>query len=366
MRNDYSKEVFLLKITDIKFKIATFKFVEPFKIAFAVMEGYDTLVVKIETDEGIVGYGEAAPMGFVTGDNLELAMAIGKEYREMLIGKNPLAIGHIHAVMDSKYLHNTSIKAAIDIACYDIAAKKMGVPLYQFLGGDYPVVESDVTIGIGTPEHMAKKSKEWVEKGFNILKIKLGEDIETDLKRMKLIREAVGNDVTLRIDANQGWSVKDAIRISKELENIGVDLIEQPIVHWDLEGLAEIKRAVNIPIAADESCQLPVDASKLARLRAVDGMNIKLMKCGGIYNAIKINAIAEAANIFCMIGCMGESVIANAAGMHVAAALANIKKVDLDVTFYTKSDWILGGFTREGGVCTLLDQPGIGVSVEGF
>ena len=95
-------------------------------------------------------------------------------------------------------------------------------------------------------------------------------------------------------------------------------------------------------------------------------MNIKLMKCGGIYNAIKINAIAEAANIFCMIGCMGESVIANAAGMHVAAALSNIKKVDLDVTFYTKSDWILGGFTREGGVCTLLDQPGIGVNVEGF
>ena len=293
-------------------------------------------------------------------------MAVGKEYREMLLGKNPLAIGHIHALMDGKYIHNTAIKAAIDIACYDIAAKKMGVPLYQFLGGCQNVIESDVTIGIGTPEHMTEKAVEWVEKGFNILKIKLGEDIETDLERMKSIRQAVGDKVILRIDANQGWSVKDTIRISKDLELLGVDLIEQPIVHWDLDGLEEIKRAVNIPIAADESCQLPMDAAKLAKLRAVDGMNIKLMKCGGIYNAIKINAIAEASNMFCMIGCMGESSIAISAGMHVAAALANIKKIDLDVPFYTNSDWIYGGFTHEGGVCTLSDEPGLGITVEGF
>lgn len=355
-----------MKITDIQFKIANFKFVEPFKVAFAIMEGYDTLVVKIETDEGIYGYGEAAPLGFVTGDNLNLAMTIGEEYRTLLIGKNPLAISYIHELMDSRYIHNTAIKAAIDIACYDIAAKKMGVPLYQYLGGWQNQVESDVTIGIGSPEHMAEKSIEWVEKGFHVLKIKLGEDIETDLERMRQIRQKVGSHITLRIDANQGWSVRDTIKIAKELETLNVDLIEQPIVHWDLEGLKEIKRAVNIPIVADESCHLPADAAKLSKLRAVDGINIKLMKCGGIYNAIKINAIAEANNMFCMIGCMGESVIANAAGMHVAAALANIQKVDLDVTFYTKSDWIHGGFVHSGELCTFLEEPGIGISIDGF
>ena len=352
-----------MKITDIKFEKATFLFEEPFKVAFTVMEGYDTLVLKVETDEGICGYGEAAPLEFVTGDNLETAFAIGKEFRKRLIGENPLANGHIHSIMDA-YAYNTAIKAAVDIACYDIAAKKMGVPLYQYLGGSENTVVSDVTIGIGSPDDMAAKSAEWAAKGWNMLKIKLGEEIGLDAERMRKIRAAVGNNVILRVDANQGWSVKDTIQIAKELDQLNVELIEQPTVHWDYNGLAEIKRSVAIPVVADESCHMPSDAAKLANMRAIDGMNIKLMKCGGIYNALKINAVAEANNLFCMIGCMGESRVANAAGMHVAAALSNIKKVDLDVTFFTKNDWITGGFENKGGICQLTDAPGIGKHVE--
>ena len=355
-----------MKITDIKFEKASFRFNEPMKVAFAIMEGYDTLVLKMETDEGIVGYGESGPLEFVTGDNLDTVMIVGKQFRDILIGENPLAIGHIHGLMDGKYAYNTSIKAAIDIACYDIASKKMGVPLYQFLGGARNTIVSDVTIGMGTPEDMAAKSADWAAKGWSKLKIKLGENIETDALRMRKVREAVGEKVVLRVDANQGWNVKDAIQIAKELEALHVELIEQPVVHWDLDGLAEVKRAVNIPVVADESCHSPADAAKLAKMRAVDGMNIKLMKCGGIYNALKINAVAEANNLYCMIGCMGESRIANAAGMHVAAALRNIKKVDLDTTFFTQSSWIKGGFENVGGTCTLLDKPGIGVTVENF
>lgn len=351
-----------MKITDIKFEKAAFKFEEPFKVAFTVMEGFETLITIIETDEGITGYGEAGPLEFVTGDNLETAYIIGKEYRSRLIGENPLAIERIHKIMDA-YAHNTAIKAAIDIACYDIASKKMGVPLYQYLGGSENVIESDVTIGIGTPDHMAEQSAKWAQKGWSMLKIKLGEDIETDAERMRKIRAAVGPDVTLRVDANQGWSVKDSIMISKELERLGVELIEQPVVHWDFDGLKEVKNASDIPVVADESCHLPNDAARLANMRAVDGMNIKLMKCGGIYNAIKINAVAEANNMFCMIGCMGESRIANVAGMHIAAALSNIKKIDLDVTFFTKNDWITGGFENKGGICTLQDAPGLGIEI---
>ena len=354
-----------MKITDIKFEKATFRFEEPFKIAFTVMEGYDTMVLKIETDEGICGYGEAAPMEFVTGDNLDTAFVIGKEFRKMLLGQNPLSIERIHQIMD-RYAYNTSVKAAIDIACYDIASKKMGVPMYQYLGGDGKQVESDVTIGIGTPDHMASQSAKWAEKGWNILKIKLGENPETDLLRMEEIRKAVGDRVKLRIDANQGWAVKDAIKMAKELERLDVELIEQPVVAWDYEGLVEVKKASGIPVVADESCHLPCDAAKLANQRAVDGMNIKLMKCGGIFHALKINAIAEANNLFCMIGCMGESRIANTAAMHVAAAVSNIKKVDLDVTFFTKYDWITGGFENRGGICTLSDTPGLGICAENF
>ncbi|MGN1183246.1 MAG: mandelate racemase/muconate lactonizing enzyme family protein [Faecalibacillus sp.] len=352
-----------MRITDIQFKIADFQFNEPFKISFATLEGYQTLVIKVITDEDIIGYGEAGPLEFVTGDNLETSLSIGQLFKNALIGQNPIEISYIHEIMDSIIAHNTSIKAAIDIACYDIAAKKMGVPLYQYLGGHKRDVYSDVTIGIDTPEKMALKCKEWVDKGFTILKIKLGETADLDLKRIQCIRQTIGEDVVLRIDANQGWNVKETIRLAREFEKYHVELIEQPVKADDFDGLKEIKDMSRIDIVADESCHLPSDAAKLAGGRKVDGVNIKLMKCGGIYNALKINDICEANHLYCMIGCMGESFIANAAAMHFAVAQKNVTKIDLDVTFFTKSEWIFGGFTHQGSLCSLLDQPGIGLDV---
>ena len=183
---------------------------------------------------------------------------------------------------------------------------------------------------------------------------------------MQAIREAVGSDIILRVDANQGWSLKDTLQIEPELRKLGVELIEQPLRDTDFEGLKEIAQRSLLPIAADESCHLPEDAFRLASMRACDGMNIKLMKCGGIEKAIRINAIAEAAGMFCMLGCMGESVIANTAAMHLAAAYRNITKIDLDITFFSHCDWITGGFTSVGGRITLSDDPGIGIKVSGF
>ena len=351
-----------MKITDIQFEKMTFTFHEPFQIAFAVIEGYDTLVLKLETDEGLTGFGEAAPLGFVTGDNLDTALLIGKEYRERLIGQDPLALAGIHGILDGSYSGNSSIKAAIDMACYDIAAKKMGVPLWKYLGGTSPNVVTDVTLGMDTPEHMAAKAREWIDAGFTELKVKLGEDPATDLRRMQAVREAAGPDILLRIDANQGWSVNDSIRMARALEGLSIDLIEQPVPDWNLEGLRRIRDASRIPIVADESCHSPMDAYKLTR--CVDGVNIKLMKCGGIYKALKINAVAEAAGLFCMIGCMGESKIANAAAMHLAAATPNIQKIDLDVTFFAQGAQVYGGFTGSGGRCRLSSRPGLGIDID--
>lgn len=353
-----------MKITDIQFMKEKFRFDTPMKVAFAEIQDMETLIIKVSTDEGLTGYGEAAPLPFVTGDDLDGAYAVGKELRKALLGQDPAALGGIHRRMDALYTGCGPIKCGIDMACYDIAAKVAGMPLYRYLGGDRNQVHSDVTIGIDAPEAMAEKAAEWVEKGFTILKVKLGEDIGADLARMKAVRKMVGGSIQLRIDANQGWSVKDSIRMIPELEKLGAGLIEQPIAAWDLEGLREIKQAVRLPIAADESCHTPTDAFRLASLRAVDVINIKLMKCGGIYNALKINAIAEAAGIGCMIGCMGESSLANVAGMHVAAALDNICEVDLDAVYLLDADRIHGGFDHTGGQATLWDTPGIGVTVE--
>lgn len=352
-------------IKDIQFEVKRFRFEEPMKIAFAEIVDMETCIVKVLTDEGIIGYGEAAPFPYVTGDSLSTVISVGKDLRDGLIGMDPRAIGSIHHKMDSMYAGNTAIKAGIDIACYDIASKAAGVPLYKFLGGDDPHIHSDVTIGIDEPDRMAAAALAWVNKGFEIIKVKLGEDIETDAERIRAIRAAVGEKIRIRIDANQGWSVTDSIRISRTLDKLGVGLIEQPVPAHDFEGLAEIRRNSDVLIAADESCHSIYDASRLMKMRACDVVNIKLMKCGGIYNAIKISAICEAAGIRCMIGCMGESTLGNLAGMHFAAATENIREVDLDSVYILKQEDVYGGYDHDGGHVTLWETPGIGCKVKG-
>lgn len=352
-------------ITDILFEVKKFRFEEPMKIAFATITDMETCIIKVITDEDVTGYGEAAPFPYVTGDNLETVISVGKDLKEALVGIDPRSIGTVHRIMDSQYTGNSAVKAGIDIACYDIAAKSAGLPLYKYLGGSDPELVSDVTIGIDTPERMAEAALNWVRKGFGIIKVKLGEDIETDAARIRAIREAVGDEIRIRIDANQGWSVRDAIRISRELDRLGVDLIEQPVPWHDFDGLAEIRKSSPVSIAADESCHSIYDASRLVKIRAVDVVNIKLMKCGGIYNAIKIAAVCEAAGIPCMIGCMGESTLANLAGMHLAAATDNIRDIDLDSVYILRQDDVYGGYDHEGGHVTLWDVPGIGCIVKG-
>ena len=352
-------------ITDIQFLVTKFRFEEPMKVAFATITDMDSCIVKVLTDEGITGYGEAAPLPFVTGDNLGTVLAVGKELRSALLGMDPRAIGAVHRVMDRLYTGNGAVKAGIDIACYDIAAKAAGVPLYKYLGGDDPHIHSDVTIGIDSPERMAEKALEWTGRGFDILKIKLGENVRTDLDRMCAVYEAAGSKARLRVDANQGWSVKDTLWISRELADLGVELIEQPVPADDFEGMREIREKSSLLIAADESCHGIGDAMRLASTRSADVINIKLMKCGGIYPAIKIAAICEAAGLSCMIGCMGESTLGNLAGMHLAAALDIIREVDLDAVYILAQEKVRGGFDHCGGKAVLWDVPGIGCTVKG-
>lgn len=352
-----------MKITKVGFEKASFEFIWPVKVSFGTLYGFDSVILKIETSEGIVGYGEASPFPFLTGDSIDTVFCVGKEISKKLIGEDPLLIGRIHSIMDSMYTHNGSVKAAYDMALYDIAAKKMGEPLYKFLEGYTNQLETDATIGIDIPEEMARVAEEWVKKGFRNLKIKLGDGWETDVERICKIREIVGDNIRMRADINQGWTVKEAIKAIRAMEPYKLEVIEQPIVYWDIEGLREIKSKVDTPIVADESCHTAIDASVLTKAKAVDGINIKLMKCGGIYKARKINSIAEANGIFCMIGCMGESRIANIAGMHFAAAHKNIKIIDLDTVFNIKCDYITGGFTNEGSTVCFTDEPGLGLTI---
>ena len=290
-----------------------------------------------------------------------------KLFRTGLIGMDPLDVEGIHRMMDRLLSGNTSAKAAVDIALYDIKGKLMGQPLYKVLGGSVNQIVTDMTVGIDTPEAMAAEARERVEKdGFTILKIKAGINPSEDIQALTLIRQAVGPNIRLRVDANQGYTVSDAVRTLKAFEELGVEAVEQCLPSWDLDGMRFVRSKVDLQVMLDESVHTPIDAAKACKIDAADIINIKLMKCGGLYPAEKINAIAEANHVQCMVGCMLETKVAIAAGVSLVAAKQNITEADCDSFMYAVDPemGMPGGFAVNGGVYTLSDKPGLGIDID--
>ena len=290
-----------------------------------------------------------------------------KLFRTGLIGMDPLDVEGIHRMMDRLLSGNTSAKAAVDIALYDIKGKLMGQPLYKVLGGSVNQIVTDMTVGIDTPEAMAAEARERVEKdGFTILKIKAGINPTEDIQALTLIRQAVGPNIRLRVDANQGYTVSDAVRTLKAFEELGVEAVEQCLPSWDLDGMRFVRSKVDLQVMLDESVHTPIDAAKACKIDAADIINIKLMKCGGLYPAEKINAIAEANHVQCMVGCMLETKVAIAAGVSLVAAKQNITEADCDSFMYAVDPemGMPGGFAVNGGVYTLSDKPGLGIDID--
>ena len=247
-----------MKITDVKVEVIQIPMKKPFRIAFAVQDHSVNVLVKIMTDEGLYGIGEAAPFEPVTGENSATVLEVLKLFKQGLIGMDPMNIEGIHLMMDRLISGNTSAKAAIDIALYDLKGKVMNQPLYKVLGGYRDQIITDMTIGIDTPELMAQEAKERVERdGFRILKVKAGINPADDIRALTLIREAVGNDIRLRVDANQGYTVSDAVSTLKAFEKIGVEAVEQCLPWWDMDGAKFVRSKVNVKIMLDESIHSP-------------------------------------------------------------------------------------------------------------
>jgi L-alanine-DL-glutamate epimerase-like enolase superfamily enzyme len=264
--------------------------------------------------------------------------------------------------MDRVSPHAPSAKAAIDIACYDLLGKKAGLPVYTLLGGGDRQLETDITVSIDEPGVMAAKAKKYADAGFDVIKTKVGLGFAEDLERVRAIRNAIGPEPKIRLDANQAWSPKAAVRNIDYLSEYDIELVEQPVASHDLEGLAYVTRHSRLPIMSDESAFNAKDVLALIKKRAVDMVNIKLMKCGGIYEALRINSLCESAGIECMLGCMvEESNIGISAAASVGAARRNITRADLDAVFYLRELPIPGGadFSRAKRI-TLSDAPGFG------
>lgn len=338
---------------------------KPFSTALRSVDSVNALAVKITTDSGLFGYGEAPATAVITGDTVgSVHTAIEEFIAPSIIGRELEDFDSLMKTVQSCMVKNTSAKAAVDMALYDLFAQTANKPLWRLLGGAKPKLETDITISLGETEKMVKDSLEAVAEGYNILKVKVGKGGLDDVGRVEEIRNAVGRDITLRVDANQGWEAKQAIRIIHALEdrNLNIELVEQPVAAHDVEGLRMITQNVALPILADEAVFSVTDAIDIIRTRAADLINIKLMKTGGIYNALKICAIAEEYNIKCMMGCMLETKIAVSAAAHLAAAKNIITMIDLDGPILASCDPFTGGPEFHGPIINLSDRPGIGIT----
>ncbi|WP_053955236.1 dipeptide epimerase [Inediibacterium massiliense] len=352
-----------MKIEDIQIGILSVPLKKPFKTALRTVECIEDVIVKVITDTGHIGYGEAPPTGVITGDTKGAIIgALQEHIRKNIIGMDIENFEEIMKKLDHSLVKNTTAKAAVDIALYDLYGQLYKVPVYKLLGGYRKEIVTDLTISVNDPEIMAQDSIEAVNLGYKTLKIKVGKDSRLDIKRMKTIREAIGYDINLRIDANQGWKPKEAVYTLRKMEDAGLDIefVEQPVFSYDLEGLKLVTENVGIPVMADESIFSPMDAIKILQMGAADLINIKLMKTGGIHHALKICSLAEIYGVECMIGCMLEAKISVTAAVHLAAAKSIITKIDLDGPVLCKEDPIEGGAIFNQSKITIEDAPGFG------
>ena len=359
-----------MKITKITTTECQIPLRTPFKTALRTVDSVHDLLVRVETDTGAVGYGEAPPTAVITGETLgSLHTAIEEFIAPALTGMEVEDLDAVMTKLDRCMVHNTSAKAAVDMAVYDLFAQSCGKPLYKVLGGARNTLETDLTISVNPVPVMVADAKSAVAEGFHVLKIKVGKEGMADIPRLKAIREAVGPDIALRVDANQGWTAKQAVRIITALEDAGVDpeLVEQPVPAHDIDGLEYITNRVATPILADECVFSPADALNVLQRHAADMVNIKLMKTGGIWQALKICSAAEVYGVECMMGCMLESKLAVSAAAHLAAARSVITRIDLDGPSLCSVDPYTGGPVYEGPRIVMNETTGIGITgVPGF
>ncbi len=356
-----------MKITKIEIYKLNVPLKEPFIISLGVIKTANSIVLKIHTDQGVYGTGEGNPYMFIVGETQDADFEYAKMLSKLILGKNPLEIETRLAEIDRILKFNPTVKSAFDMALYDILGKYTGLPLYKLWGGtNNREIITDMTVSIDTPEKMVKDALRFKQAGFPAIKVKLGDNLKNDVARIVAIREAIGYDIPLRIDANQGWDTITAINTLKALAKYDIEHCEAPIPRWNVSDLPYVRAQSPIAIMADESLFDHHDAFRLANTKSCDYFNIKLSKSGGLNTALKIVSIAEAAGIKSQVGCMSETRFGLTALMHLVIARKNIVHFDLDSALMLADDPVTGGIVyKEKGSVTLSDDlPGIGADFD--
>jgi o-succinylbenzoate synthase len=354
-----------MKITDVRLARVRVPLRTPFKTALRTVDIIDDIIVMVHTDTGHVGWGEAPPTAVITGDTHEsITRAINGSIAPRLIGADIADLDELTALVQRAIGRNSSAKAAVEIALYDLSGQLAGAPLYRLLGGGTSRVTTDITISVDGADKMVADSLHAIARGFTALKVKVGQDVDADIERVKAIHAAVAGRALLRLDANQGWTPEQAVRALQVIEAAGIelDLVEQPVKADDLDGLQYVTARVTTPVMADESAFSLDDVTEIIRRRAADIVNIKLMKTGGISNALRIADFCAAHGMQCMMGSMLETSISVAAAAHVAAARSGtITRVDLDGPQLGTFIPTVGGARFDGPEILLPDAPGLGI-----
>lgn len=340
---------------------------------FILKEGYsiayeeninacDNVFLSLETDEGLVGHGMAAPDAMITGEDAASVLATYKSHIEAcMYGEDPFYYSRLYEELREAIPGQSSALAMVEIALYDIMAQRAGVPLYKFLGGFKERIITSVTIGIMEENAALERTRKLINMGIKAIKIKGGNDVERDIRLIGLVRKIIGDEIALTFDANQGYSLIESAHFIRNTKNAKLELIEQPTSpeltsQWHL-----LRQEGNIPIMADESLKKLSDSFSLTSRQAVDFLNVKLMKVGGITPALQINSSARSAAVRCMMGCMDESSLGIAAGLHVALARPNFSHADLDSWLDMDDDPFAGLVILEDGYLYPRQTPGLGI-----
>jgi len=337
----------------------------PFRIATGTLSETQNLFIRIETDDGLTGVGECSAFPMIVGETQSTCFEMARDFARLWKGKDATDIEARLEELHDFTAFNSTAKSAFDMALYDLAAKKKSLPLYRYLGGKIKPMETDLTIGIDEPEAMARKAAEFRQQGVRIIKIKLGKNGKTDLERVKQIRKAAGDEIKLRLDANQGWSFDEAAQALPALAAYDIEFCEQPLRRWNDVRLPELRKISPVKIMADESVFDHHDAERLIDMGACDYVNIKFAKSGGIAEAIRIHDLCASRGIACMMGGMLESRVALTAFAHFALSKDNIRFYDMDTCLLGhKADPVTGGVRYKGFFLEVPDTPGIGADIE--
>lgn len=350
-----------MKITSIEYFRLDMPLAIPYTIAYETVSKATNIILKVDTDKGITGWGCASPDKEVTGETPEnVIYNIEKFVLELLQDQSPFQMVKTMHLLKQAVPSASSTLAMVDMALHDILARKAKLPLYQLLGGFRDEIPTSITIGILPLKETIAQATYYLKKGFSIIKLKGGLSLSEDVEKVKMMREKLGQDFLLRFDANQGYSPRESIDFLNQTKNANIEILEQPTSPKKEFQLEQLNPVGEVSLMADESLKTLKDAFRLASNDLTDMVNIKLMKVGGIIEAQHINSVAKASGMEVMVGCLDECALGISAGLHFTLSRKNIVCADLDGHLDLLEDPFVDLFTMKNGILYPSKYPGLG------